>query len=126
MKHNQLFKILPICVVGTTLMVSIPIIVACSNDEYLGKLDRAHFFVNTTKTRMGEPDLYQHMYKWMTDDINHRLLFIGLDGVRPDAVIKLAKDDSTSIFQQYKSQGETLLGFCGGLDHSQVTSTSPG
>lgn len=66
------------------------------------------------------------MFNWINSDNNHRLLFIGFDGCRADAISKYISIEKSSVLAQYQRTGELLLGYCGGLNQSYPTSTSPG
>jgi hypothetical protein len=68
------------------------------------------------------------MLDWIDGELDHQVLFIGFDGCRADAVAKyidLNKDSTNSPLVKYQKQ-QLALGFCGGDDDSQETSTSPG
>jgi predicted AlkP superfamily pyrophosphatase or phosphodiesterase len=98
----------------------------CASESFYQALDKSGYFQNNTSTRIGQPDLYQHMFNWINSDNNHRLLFIGFDGCRADAISKYISIEKSSVLAQYQRTGELLLGYCGGLNQSYPTSTSPG
>ncbi|MDR1235202.1 MAG: alkaline phosphatase family protein [Mycoplasmataceae bacterium] len=126
-------KFLEIVPCGLVLFtVSTITLTSCGNNgnvddnSFFISLDKSRVFKNKTSERIGEPSLYQYMYEWLQVNNNHKLLFIGFDGCRADAVSYYVLNNKTSILSDLATNGELLLGFCGGINQTQQTSTSPG
>lgn len=122
-----------------------------SDSSYLATVSRYSFWSNTADTAIAEFNTYYHVHDFLDECeiVNgdaiapngkiRKVLFIGFDGMRADAVAYVLEDQNFNPYPAYNSktdvsaikrltqQGGIYLGYCGGetgTDTEQTTSTS--
>ena len=121
-----------------------------SNPEYLKKVGNYSFWKNTPETSLPEYQTYFHIHKFLDEcEIRNgsavspkgkirKVLFIGFDGMRADALEYVLQDENSEIaafnaisgvggINELAEKGAVYLAYCGGetgTETQQQTSTS--
>lgn len=145
---KKLFSVLAVLVSGVILAASLT---ACKKDsapvsdaQYLQKVYEFPYFKNTADTSIAEYNTYNHVHDFL-DECNfeggnavapdgriRKVLFIGFDGMRADALPYVLGDSGNyktgvSGIGELMETGGIYLAYCGGetgTDTQQTTSTS--
>lgn len=151
-------KLSKVIAVFMVAVISVGIFTACKKNEgpqsdstYLEKVSNYSFWENTADTAIAQYNTYNHVHSFLDECVIkegtayapsgkiRKVLFLGFDGMRADALPYVLVDENNSesiannsvtnvsAFKRLQQSGGVYLAYCGGetgTDTEQTTSTS--